>query len=282
MSTKDQLLYSALHGTAMRYAAERRNLDESIDELRQISDGRNDIVAEVAGIEAGGVAAGRRGYHRWLLPRAPGVMFGLAIGGSREEAQWRIGKVLSLIGSRPRVQRALIHYGHVRLDMYDIEILETWTPISGEPEDPDHDPETYPANWSYLIKGGGQVTLLDYPRQPVCTWRHSGMETRRTSLTISVSGNRYKIQTPVRLPFLPGWPLTQDCGPFTIPWWEWTRPVPQDVTADPFELSGSVGSGNPGQDVISGEKGPVEIPNRSPFENVRWTRYIVWNLASQA
>jgi hypothetical protein len=39
MSTKDQLLYSALHGTAMRYAAERRNLDESIEELRQIADG---------------------------------------------------------------------------------------------------------------------------------------------------------------------------------------------------------------------------------------------------
>jgi hypothetical protein len=37
MSTKDQLLYSALHGTAMRYAAERRNLDESIEELRQIA-----------------------------------------------------------------------------------------------------------------------------------------------------------------------------------------------------------------------------------------------------
>ena len=35
MSTKNQLLYSALHGTAMRYAAERRNLDESIDELRR-------------------------------------------------------------------------------------------------------------------------------------------------------------------------------------------------------------------------------------------------------
>ena len=53
MSTKDQLLYSALHGTAMRYAAERRNLDESIEELRQIADGRNDILAEAAGIEAG-------------------------------------------------------------------------------------------------------------------------------------------------------------------------------------------------------------------------------------
>ena len=53
MSTKDQLLYSALHGTAMRYAAERRNLNESIGELRQIADGRNDILAEAAGITAG-------------------------------------------------------------------------------------------------------------------------------------------------------------------------------------------------------------------------------------
>jgi hypothetical protein len=53
MSTTDQLLHSALHGTAMRYAVERRNLDESIEELRQIADGRNDILAEVAGITAG-------------------------------------------------------------------------------------------------------------------------------------------------------------------------------------------------------------------------------------
>jgi hypothetical protein len=53
MSTQDQLLYSFLHGTAMRYAAERRNLDESIEELRQIADGRNDILAEAAGITAG-------------------------------------------------------------------------------------------------------------------------------------------------------------------------------------------------------------------------------------
>jgi hypothetical protein len=53
MSTKDKLLYSFLHGTAMRYAAERRNLDESIEELRQLADGRNDILAEAAGITAG-------------------------------------------------------------------------------------------------------------------------------------------------------------------------------------------------------------------------------------
>jgi hypothetical protein len=53
MSTNDQLLFSALHRTAMWYAAERRNLDESIEELRQIADGRNDILAEAAGITAG-------------------------------------------------------------------------------------------------------------------------------------------------------------------------------------------------------------------------------------
>jgi hypothetical protein len=53
MSTPDRLLYSAVHGTAMRYAAERRNLDESIEELRDIADGRNDILAEAAGIAAG-------------------------------------------------------------------------------------------------------------------------------------------------------------------------------------------------------------------------------------
>jgi hypothetical protein len=53
MSTTDQLLYSALHGTAMRYAAERRNLAESIAELRQIADGNDDVLAEAAGITVG-------------------------------------------------------------------------------------------------------------------------------------------------------------------------------------------------------------------------------------
>jgi hypothetical protein len=37
----------------LRYAAARRNLDESIEELRQIADDRNDILAEAAGVEAG-------------------------------------------------------------------------------------------------------------------------------------------------------------------------------------------------------------------------------------
>jgi hypothetical protein len=53
MSTKEQLLHNALHGTAMRYAVERRDLAESITELREIAGGRDDILAEVAGITAG-------------------------------------------------------------------------------------------------------------------------------------------------------------------------------------------------------------------------------------
>jgi hypothetical protein len=53
MSTNDQLLYSALHGTAMRYAAERRNLDDAITELRDIADGHDEVIAEAAGITAG-------------------------------------------------------------------------------------------------------------------------------------------------------------------------------------------------------------------------------------
>jgi hypothetical protein len=44
MSTKDQLLYSALHGTAMRYAVEKRDLAESIAELREIADGRDHVL----------------------------------------------------------------------------------------------------------------------------------------------------------------------------------------------------------------------------------------------
>jgi hypothetical protein len=66
MSTEDQLLYNALHGTAMRYAAERRNLDEAIEELRQIADGSNDILAEAAGITAGSALCPKRPrYASW-------------------------------------------------------------------------------------------------------------------------------------------------------------------------------------------------------------------------
>ena len=50
---KDELLHTALHGTAVRYAAERRNLDEFIQELCQLADGGNDILAEATGITAG-------------------------------------------------------------------------------------------------------------------------------------------------------------------------------------------------------------------------------------
>jgi hypothetical protein len=44
---------SQLHGTAIRYAAEERDLATSIAELREMADGRNDVLAEAAGITAG-------------------------------------------------------------------------------------------------------------------------------------------------------------------------------------------------------------------------------------
>jgi hypothetical protein len=49
----DQRPYSALHGTAIRYAAEERDLATSIAELREIADGRDDVLAEAGGITAG-------------------------------------------------------------------------------------------------------------------------------------------------------------------------------------------------------------------------------------
>jgi hypothetical protein len=60
MSTKDQLLSVALHGTAMRYATEKRDLASSAAGLREIADGRNDILAEAAGITSGAWCATRR------------------------------------------------------------------------------------------------------------------------------------------------------------------------------------------------------------------------------
>ena len=51
-------LYEALHGTAIRYAAEKRYLAESIAELREIANGHDDILAEAASRPARGTPAG--------------------------------------------------------------------------------------------------------------------------------------------------------------------------------------------------------------------------------
>jgi hypothetical protein len=53
MANKDRLLYSDLHSTAWRHAAEQHSLAEAIDELRQMAGGRNNILAEAAGVTAG-------------------------------------------------------------------------------------------------------------------------------------------------------------------------------------------------------------------------------------
>jgi hypothetical protein len=53
MATADNLLKSALHGTAWRAAVERRSIEAALGELRQIAGGRTDLLAETAGITAG-------------------------------------------------------------------------------------------------------------------------------------------------------------------------------------------------------------------------------------
>jgi hypothetical protein len=101
MSTKDQLLYSALHGTAMRYAAERRNLDESIEELRDIADGRNDILAEAAGITGGSWGAWRADRRRNAHPRRrrPGSANGLRRAGAVDADRVRAGYEIAQRGA---------------------------------------------------------------------------------------------------------------------------------------------------------------------------------------
>jgi hypothetical protein len=47
------LLYSSLLGTAMRYAAEKRDMATSIAELRKLAAGHDEVLAEAAGITAG-------------------------------------------------------------------------------------------------------------------------------------------------------------------------------------------------------------------------------------
>jgi len=61
MSTKDQILSSALHGEAL-LTAKRPELQPLIDHLREIAQGRDDIRTECAGVIAGSWFAGK--YRR--------------------------------------------------------------------------------------------------------------------------------------------------------------------------------------------------------------------------
>jgi hypothetical protein len=53
MATRDNLLSSVLHGTAWRAAVERRSIDAALTELRGLAAGRDDVLAEAAGVTAG-------------------------------------------------------------------------------------------------------------------------------------------------------------------------------------------------------------------------------------
>lgn len=53
MATRDNLLSSVLHGTAWRAAVERRSIEDTVGELRTLAGGRDDVLAEAAGVTAG-------------------------------------------------------------------------------------------------------------------------------------------------------------------------------------------------------------------------------------
>ncbi|GAA1835718.1 hypothetical protein ACFFOM_09260 [Microlunatus capsulatus] len=53
MATRDNLLSSVLHGTAWRAAVERRSIEDALAELRGLAAGRDDVLAEAAGVTAG-------------------------------------------------------------------------------------------------------------------------------------------------------------------------------------------------------------------------------------
>lgn len=57
MASRDNLLISALHGTAMRRATEQSSIAEAVAELRELAGGRNDLLEETAGVAAGFWAA---------------------------------------------------------------------------------------------------------------------------------------------------------------------------------------------------------------------------------
>jgi hypothetical protein len=57
MAKKGDLHTSALHGTAMKLTTEMGSMADAVAELRALADGRNDLLAETAGLTAGSWAA---------------------------------------------------------------------------------------------------------------------------------------------------------------------------------------------------------------------------------
>ena len=53
VASKDRLLVSALHGTAWHAAVQGHAIGDSVAGLRQLAGGRDDLLAEAAGVTAG-------------------------------------------------------------------------------------------------------------------------------------------------------------------------------------------------------------------------------------
>ena len=88
----------------MRYAAERRNLGDSIAELREIAGGRDDILAEAAGIEAGwwyASPATHAGYE--LVAAGMLIMAGGHDGKPWTLMRWSLGRASATSGAPDHV-----------------------------------------------------------------------------------------------------------------------------------------------------------------------------------
>lgn len=96
MASKDRLLVSALHGTAWYASVNRNPIGESIAELRQLAAGRDDLLAEAAGITAGSWMASTSTHVGHELLTA-GLLI-LAGGGRGEPLDYGLGEHWTKVG----------------------------------------------------------------------------------------------------------------------------------------------------------------------------------------
>lgn len=86
MSTRDQLLMVELDAAAERLAREQGNIADAVEELRQIADGRSDLLAEACGIIAGAWST-QQNISYGTEPIAAGLLF-LAGADRHQVARW--------------------------------------------------------------------------------------------------------------------------------------------------------------------------------------------------
>lgn len=88
MAKPDDLTLAVLHGAALRLATEQGQMAAAIAELRALADGRNDLLAEAAGVAAGFWAANPAGQTGVELMAAALLIWAGSPLDYRALAQW--------------------------------------------------------------------------------------------------------------------------------------------------------------------------------------------------